>query len=561
MYDALLTSGFLRETEIADLRWPGLLRELEQSDRAIRTVIESKLGGGKDASSRIVWIALERCAEWRAVHPESVPRRAAAAAATVERDVAVRELLRSRLEVIGPATADALAESIQIPVREVDAALVTIEAQGTILRGSFTPGGTGREWCDRRLLARIHRYTLNRLRAEIQPVSPADYMRFLFRWQHVEEDCRADGLEGLAAIARQLEGFEMPAVAWEGDVLPLRTRSYSPELLDALCLSGRLLWARLSLPNGSASFTSGLLRSSPIALLLRTNSDAWLPSHIGAQDVVLSPGAADIHRVLSERGACFFHELVGLASLLPARVEEALSELVALGLVTADSYGGLRALLTPDRHGSTTQRRNANAYSIETAGRWSSLRRAAPAASALPHGDGSIENRALTLLDRYGVVFRRVLTRETNAPSWRDLVRVYRRLEGRGVIRGGRFVAGFAGEQFALPEAVAKLRAVRRQEPQSHAWVISAADPLNLSGIITPGERIPALAGNRIVYRGGVPVAALRTGTVSWLANLPESDMPQLERMLTRRHVPPQLRPYLRNRRPTRRSPQPQTQH
>jgi ATP-dependent Lhr-like helicase len=386
-------------------------------------------------------------------------------------------------------------------------------------------------------------------------------MRFLFRWQHVEEDRRAEGLEGLAAITRQLEGFEMPAVAWEGDVLPLRTGGYSPELLDALCLSGRLLWARLSLPNGTASFTSGLLRTSPIALLLRSNSDAWLPSRSGEQDLVLSPVSADVHRVLSERGACFFHELVGMASLLPARVEDALSELVALGLVTADSFAGLRALLTPDRHRSTLQWRDAAPYSIETAGRWSSLRRSSPAAAPLPHGDGSVEKRALTLLERYGVVFRRVLARETSAPSWRDLVRVYRRLEARGEIRGGRFVAGFAGEQFARPEAVGMLRAVRRQEPPSQAYAISAADPLNLTGIITPGERVPALAGNRILYRGGVPLAALTTGTVCWLANLPETEKPHLERMLTRRHVLPQLRPYLRNRRSARRPSQPQTQH
>jgi len=265
-------------------------------------------------------------------------------------------------------------------------------------------------------------------------------------------------------------------------------------------------------------------------------------------------------RVLQERGASFFHEIVAAARLLPAQVEQALGELVALGRVTADSFAGLRALLTPAndrRNGGHGRRRKAAVYTVESAGRWSLLAHRSADDDAMPspskRDDPRLELRARTLLQRYGVVMRRLLERETAAPSWRDLVLVFRRLEARGEIRGGRFVNGFAGEQFALPEAVTMIRAVRREQPTGRLAALSAADPLNLIGTITPGERVPALATNRVLFRDGLPIGVLEAGDIRWLERTGEEQQRELERTLVRRSMPPQLRAYLRaNRNPRR---------
>jgi ATP-dependent Lhr-like helicase len=554
MHDALLTFGFLPESEIA-LPWHNLLRTLAAQGRAKHFV----------SSHGLLWVATERAREWVAVHPPAAdalrPDRWLAGENVPAREDAIRELVRSRLEVIGPVTAGALALSMCIAASEVEAALIAIEGQGIVLRGVFTPGSVEREWCDRRLLARIHRYTLNRLRAEIQPVSAADFMQFLFRWQHVEADRRVDGLDGLAAVVRQLEGFEVPTVAWESDVLPQRCAHYSPELLDGLCLTGRVLWGRLSAPASGVSFSGGPLRSSPIALLMRPSARAWLRPRSVSDAAPAAAATLAVQQVLSERGACFFHELVGLAGLLPARIEEALGELVALGLVTADSFAGLRALLTPN-HGAAA--RNGVVYSVETAGRWSWLPVPNAAVEPAPrdaNGNAMLEHRARTLLERYGVVFRRVLGREPNAPAWRELVRVYRRLEARGEIRGGRFVSGFAGEQFAIPDAVGMLRSMRREPERNGTFAVSAADPLNLTGIVTPGDRVPALAGNRVLYRDGVPVAAREGGALRWLAAVAENEKPALAALLRPRPALPALRAYLRSSKKPAKRREPQTTH
>ena len=472
MYDALMVAGYIEQAELAP-QWPALLAQL--GERAVR--------------KGSAWFALER------VDDEPL------------------ELIASRLEVLGPVTEQ------QIEVPDAAIALQALETQGRILRGRFTPGVLDLEWCDRRLLARIHRYTLNRLRAEIEPVSAADFLRFLFHWQHVAGEDQVQGVEGLAAVIEQLEGYELAAAGWENDVLPARVASYGTEQLDQLCLSGRVAWGRLT------AGTRAPLRSSPIALLLREHANVWKAPSEPREE--FSSEAKAIKEALEKRGASFFHELAKASGLLPSLVERGLAELAGAGVATADSFAGLRALLAPQ-----DKRRNL----IETAGRW-----------ALLSGERSddVESVARTLLKRYGVVFRGVLTRESRLPPWRDLVRVYRRLEARGEIRGGRFVTGFGGEQFAAADAVGRLRAVRKMEKAGELVVLSAVDPLNLVGVLTPEDRVAAIYRNRILFRDGLPIAALEGAQVRRLA---ESDMSdeKLRTLLARRSLRHPLRPHLR---------------
>jgi ATP-dependent Lhr-like helicase len=411
----------------------------------------------------------------------------------------------------------------------VAAILLYLEGQGRVLRGRFTPGAPDAEWCDRRLLARIHRYTLSRLRAEIEPVSAADYYRFLTHWQHVAGEDQVRGAEGLAAVVEQLEGFEAAAVAWEHDVLPARVADYGGELIDQLCFSGRVAWGRIT-PG-----TKAPLRTSPIALMMREHvGQCVMPAEASVQP--LSSEAAAVRDALVRRGASFFHELVAATGLLPALVERALAELAGAGVVTADSFAGLRALLA---------RQDKRRGLVQAAGRWSLLVHPAPsdADTSQPEAQ-SLEHIARLLLKRYGIVFRSMLQRETQLAPWRDLVRVYRRLEARGEIRGGRFVAGFGGEQFAASDGVGRLRAVRKLEKIGELVVLGGADPLNLVGILTPEARVPAVYTNRVLLEDGLPIAALDGGEVRRLAASKLSDS-QLRDHLARpsRHRRAELHP------------------
>jgi ATP-dependent Lhr-like helicase len=444
-----------------------------------------------------------------------------------ENPEAVRELLRGRLEILGPVTAAELAASIGASTPEVEAALLGLEAEGVVLRGGFTPGRGELEWCDRRLLARIHRYTLNRLRSEIAPVASADFQRFLFEWQRVTPEEHAQGLEGIAAVLDQLDGYEVPAGAWEREVLGARIAEYDPALLDMLCLTGRVAWGRLSAPTGGGDGGASPrpIRSSPVALFRREHAPAWLRLTEGEPGRLSSYGAA-VEEVLAQRGASFLPELISASGLLATQVEQALGELAAAGRVTSDSFAGLRALLTPASKRppiySTRRRLRGPQAGLEQAGRWSLLRDQATGNRQQAETAPSLELHAKTLLARYGVVFHRLLARESIWVPWRDLLMIYRRLEARGEIRGGRFLAGVTGEQFALPEAVARLRAIRRREDRPGQTVtISAADPLNLIGIVTPGERIASIGSTRILFEDGVPLAVLEAGKVRPLAEYP----------------------------------------
>ncbi|MDB6061976.1 MAG: box helicase domain protein [Verrucomicrobiaceae bacterium] len=469
------------------------------------------------------------------------------------REKSVLEIVRGRLEILGPVTAAQLAAPLSIDIAEIDIALLALEQEGFVLRGQFTPGANFQEneveWCERGLLARIHRYTVNRLRAEIEPVTAQDFMRFLFRWQNVAEETRKEGPDALAAILANLEGFEAPAIAWEGEILPARLHNYDFTWLDDLCLAGRAGWARLAKPKQTEnSKRAGPVRSTPIALVTRRNMPIWSSAATAqivanSEPIPMSSRAQRAFEFLQQNGASFFDEIVDGEKLLPSELEEALGELVALGRVTSDSFAGIRALLLPlekrkPLNGAKRRHRTAM-FGIQDAGRWSLVR------EKTATDDNVLEYIALTLLRRYGVIFWRLLAREADwLPPWRDMLRVLRRMEARGEIRGGRFVAGITGEQFALPDALAALRGIRKIEKVEELICISGADPLNLIGTVLPGNKVPALAGNRILFRDGVPLGVLIADEIQWLQPIDALQAHELKSALIMRTPgAPQLRP------------------
>ena len=530
--DAIGTLGFLGDGELAP-EWRAFADELAQARRATR------FAPG-------IWVAAERLPEFDAVFPRA-PR-----APEIEppaeyrkgwqREDALVEIVRDRLQGLGPVTAAALAAPLGLPPAEVEAALARLEAEGAVMRGRFSPDARETEWCERRLLARIHRYTVHRLRAEIEPVEARDFLRFLFRWQRVAPESRVEGADALAAIVSQLEGFEAPAAAWETELLPARVNEYDPAWLDELSLAGRVVWTRLAALRPNGERTPAPVRTTPIALLGRRNLPQWTALAPAGDAAALTARGQAVADYIAAHGASFFEEIVDGTGLLRTQVEEALGELVAVGLVNCDSFGGLRALLVPtDRRrplGGKARRRRTALFGIEDAGRWALVRRKVGAQSE----PGIVEHVARTLLKRYGVVFWRLVEREAEwLPPWRDLLRCLRRLEARGEIRGGRFVASVSGEQFALPEAVGLMRDVRREERTGALVSLSGADPLNLVGVLTPGARLPALTGNRLLYRDGVPIALLAGGEVRFLEKLAPQNEWNVRNALLRRQVPAML--------------------
>jgi len=469
-----------------------------------------------------------------------------------ERAGAIRELLRGRMEVSGPITETQLENNLGLPRSEIEQGLLGLEGEGFVLRGKFHPNAKEQEWCDRRLLARIHRLTIDRLRAEIQPVSAQDFYRFLFAWQRADTQHRVEGPEGLQSVLEQLDGCELPLASWESAVLSSRVSDYDPEWLDRLCFSGRVGWARLSSPQHPNARATAPLRTSPIAIYQRENLEDWLRLASTRSTTELSSTAQSVRDALATSGALFFGEIVSQSGLLPSQVEEALSELAALGFVTSDSFDGLRALLVPSNKRPTfgrnegKRRHKTNLASIEFAGRWSLIRRELTVESngaTSAQRDAAVEKFARVLLRRYGVMFRRLLERESLNVSWYELGRVYRRLEARGEIRGGYFIAGVSGEQFALPEAIGLLRSIRKSSPDLELVTLSAADPLNLHGILTPGSRIAAFTGNRLSFRNGLPLAALEAGEIRKLSDEAVSDS-EIETALKVGKLRPSLRPY-----------------
>ncbi len=352
-------------------------------------------------------------------------------------------------------------------------------------------------------------------------MSAQDFVRFLLRWQHAAPHAQLEGKRGLLAVIAQLQGFELAASAWEESVLPARVASYRPEWLDDLCLSGEIAWARLA-PRGAAAVDEddepaaagrgGLVPSRGTTLsFVARDALPWLLAAARGETRPPEPGegaARELLERLRSRGALFQEELVTLAGRLPIEVEEGLWDLVARGLVTADGFAGVRALLgARRRHGRTRPRRAVRGARAE--GRWALVPE--PEHGADP--ESLAERVAAQLLARCGVVFRDLLARENLAVPWREVLWALRRMEARGSARGGRFVTGFVGEQYALPDAVDALREMRRRERTGELVHLSAADPLNLVGIVLPGARVPALRTRTVSYRDGLPVeAALALG-------------------------------------------------
>ena len=534
LHDALMLLGVLEKSEAPE--WQAFFELLMEQRRAVWLV----------AGASRYCVAVEHLPMLAELYtqgvvspPATVPAEFASRSWTPEQ--ACIELVRGRLQAMGPVTATTLASRLSLPQARIDAAMLQLESEGFVLRGQFSGELEGAvEWCERRLLARIHRYTIRTLRAEIEPVASADFMRFLLEWQGVTSEPRPEGVASLGAIIEQLEGYEVPAVAWESEVLPSRMRDYDPAWLDSLCLAGRVLWARLEPPR---NVTAGPVRATPVALLRRQHSALWhelLPAP--TEGAKLSSNAQAIAEYLHARGASFYDEVLSGTRLLRSQTESALGELVAAGLVSADSFGGLRALLLPlERKRKLAARgRRLAIHGLEEAGRWSLVRplqasESVRAQAERQPGPEQLETIAWLLLRRYGVVFRKLLTREPAwLPPWHQLLRIYRRLEAQGQIRGGRFVASSSGEQYALPDAVTTLRSVRRRGKEGLLVSLSAADPINLLGIVTPGGRLPALAGNRFLLRDGVPLAISVAGQTQFLESVTPGEEWHLRSALVR---------------------------
>jgi len=514
LHDGLLTLIALPEPQEGGSRifqlvpeesgvWKTFFDQLVSQGRATRATTQS----------HAYWVAAEKAKSFAAIFPDASFEILVAdvEASTPSKDDATFALVTGWMQHSGPVTSNQLGDALGIPAIEVDKSLLRLEASGAVLRGKFTdPATPETEWCDRRLLARIHRLTLGKLRNEIQPVSAAQFMRWLLRWQHVAPSTQLLGERGTLEALRQLQGYEAPANAWERQILARRVANYDPKILDQLCLTGAVGWGRLSphpaLLDDSHEGTRRVIPTSvaPITFFVREESEWMMPrrSEDGADAAKgLSSGAAEVLQFLKQRGASFFPDIVRGIGKLKSEVESALWELVAAGIITADGFDNLRALIDPKRrsgqgHGRTTRPRHSS-------GRWSLL-------YPIEADDrtAALEATCRMLLNRYGLVFREVLTREAILPRWREVLLALRRLEDRGEIRGGRFVSGFIGEQFALPVAVESLRATRDQQSSSETITISAADPLNLVGIVVPGERVPAISGRFVAFRDGVAVEA-----------------------------------------------------
>jgi ATP-dependent Lhr-like helicase len=447
-------------------------------------------------------------------------------------------MVRGLMEICGPTTAPAVSDRLSITLGQADASLEALEGEGVVLRGRFTPtdavadgsAASPIEWCHRRMLARIHRLTIDGLRKQIQPVDVSTFWRFLARHHGLLPAGRKSGVNGLFDVIAMLQGVDAPAVCWEQDLLPSRIAAYQPNWLDELCLAGDIGWGRLFPPAQNADRgrpMAAITRIAPISLFLRSDLD-WLAASRSSetQTELLTSPARQVLELLTVQGAMFAADLARQTQMLAVQIEEVLGELVTRGLVTADGFGGLRQLVGEHKRRTRSQAKRRRAGLVRRrntaggTGRWS-LWRPGTATPEPAARDSVTEQWAWQLLRRWGVVFRDLLAKDPGAPSWYDLSQVYRRLEARGEIRGGRFIAGVGGEQFGTGDTVRQLRALRDEaSPPGELLTISAADPLNLAGIVTDHARVPSTAANRVAYRDGSPVAALKSGQISWLADV-----------------------------------------
>ncbi len=521
LHDALLQLSMLPVDSHDVVPWT------DELEHALSSLVAERRAATFEVNGRRFVFAAERVPVLQALFPEvPLPLTALPGDGPVDRETAARQLVRGWMEVLGPTTVSQVMERLALGRYDVEGSLARIEAQGQVLRGTFSPNrepGAEQEWCDRRLLQRIHRLTVGRLRRDIEPLSQQDFMRFLFRWQQVGPHATMRGPRGMANVVGRLEGLELPAAAWERDIIPSRMKGYVSEWLDQACFAGEVAWGRLTLREPklvgprrgdvsglsgnelvAASKRTGLTRAASLTFVQRAHLD-WLLTAARPNEARLADGpkpwpedlshpARDVLAALERRGASFFAELQSSTRRLPSEVEDALWELLARGLITADAVQNLRVLQSPKL------RRLQRAHQRGGSGRWTLL-----APIERPEAEEVTERLAMLFLKRWGIVFRDLVAREPLAPPWRELLTVYRRLETRGELRGGRFLHGFAGEQFALPEAVDLARATRRAPKTGELVTLSAVDPLNLTGVVTAGPRVPAMLGQIVRYVDGAP--------------------------------------------------------
>jgi ATP-dependent Lhr-like helicase len=513
LHDALLTLTALPFGGEAETEGSSCLRtKLQESLPAWKAFFEQLVAerrvGRAQVSSETYWVATERLGAFTEIFPSAhleapLPK---IESAKTSREDALLALMAGWIAHVGPVTANQLGNLLTLPLPDIEKALLRLESSGVVLRGKFTnPASEQTEWCERRLLSRIHRLTLGHLRKEIQSVTPAQFMNWQLRWQHVAPGTQLLGERGTLDAVRQIQGFEAPANSWEREILKRRIADFDPKVLDHLCLTGAVGWGRLSPhPATLEAFADGKRRViptsvAPITFFVREDADWMIPRRQAEEINGLSADAAVVLQFLRQRGASFFADIVRGTGKLKSEVETALWELVAAGLLTADGFDNLRALIDPKRRSGQGSGRSSRPR--HSAGRWSLLY-----SSETYDRFRALEATCWMLLRRYGIVFRELLSRETILPKWRELLTTLRRLEDRGEVRGGRFVSGFLGEQFSLPVAVESLRAMRHQQLSGEIIMLSAADPLNLVGIVVPGERVPANSGRIVAFRDGVAV-------------------------------------------------------
>ncbi|MDP2126464.1 MAG: DEAD/DEAH box helicase [Pseudohongiella sp.] len=601
LHDGLYCAGFMTAEELSSTALARLFDALHQQGRVCRVLASE--------TTPAVLMTAEMLPAWRAVFPQAScakePVLPDALLQEVDADDAVKTFVRRRLDVSGAVTAKLLSEQSGISVKKIDMALLALEREGFVFRGRFTQANVARtdeaslEWCERRLLQRIHRYTLDAHRESIKPVSLQAYTLYLFEQHELRTQTLTpkpvplpSAPEAQALLQRamdKLDGMSAPAAAWEGDILPSRLSFYDPAWLDLLCVSGRLGWGRFSSPaqvtavRASAKRSGGPIKTTPITVSSRAHMDIWQQLSAPVQVIKpdLSSNAERVFDDLKKRGASFFNEIRQRTGLLPVQLEQALSELVASGLLTSDGFTGLRALLTPDARkpslssgtsasatqstgiNSTRQRTRRTGYSVEEAGRWSLLYKPEPAAL----DEHAMETLVSVYLQRWGVITRQIIARETVAPAWRDLLQVLRRQELRGTLRGGRFIEGLGGEQFTLPENVAPLREAAKKLAEQRSGVLrsgeseqerfiaefnnasycslSAVDPVNNLPLFLPDVKLARTTRNRLLYKDGVPVAVLDNDQVRFLREVPAELQWTLEQLLRRHDINPRLRSYL----------------
>jgi ATP-dependent Lhr-like helicase len=523
------------------------LRFIDTDEAASWPIFYERLTGNQrvqtvDLNGTPCWVAAERIGAATALFTDKETNE-------VTNGETILKCVQGWLQILGPTTANELAVMLGLAPAALFKAFLTMEMQGLLLRGAFerpAPENSDHdiEWCERRILQRIHRLTVGTLRKQVEPVTPAVYMRWLLGWQHLAPQTQLSGEEGVLEVLSKLEGFEAPAVEWERTLLPARIANYDPRWLDALCLSGAVGWGRVSphpawqAGEGSAPRRVIPTNAAPITFFVRESAD-WLPHALAAQCIdeatllkAISADALAVRKLLRQRGACFSNDIQRILGFARPQAQHALWELATAGIASADGFDQLRGIMDPRRKAAaqTPASLNKRASARTTAGRWSLLCDEAEPATPLTKptpaerqaeliararkADTAHESAAHMLLCRYGILFRDLLERESNAPKWRDLLNILRRLEARGEIRGGRFVSGFSGEQFALPEAVESLREARNHD-SPHEITVAAADPMNLAGIVVPGTRMPAVPGRFLRFRNGAVEHETRLSTPS----------------------------------------------